>query len=193
MITGIKRSQCNNGFGYYPLSFLPMPTLVTNLNAFLRNKENVHAQFLKYLFCGGITFVVDVLVFYLMAWMVLPSLRESDPFGSIITLMGGHIRSVPEEVLLKNFVFNKIAAFLASNTVAYVTNVIFVFNDGKHQKVKEIVLFYALSTLSFVAFTLLSRFLIAHFNWQVTWAYFFVFICAMVTNFTMRKKFVFKG
>ena len=170
-----------------------MPNLITSLSAFLRDKENVHAQFIKYLFCGGITFVVDVLVFYLMAWLVLPSLRDGDPFGSIITLFGGQIRSVPEDVLLRNFVFNKIAAFLASNTVAYITNVIFVFNDGKHQKAKEVGLFYALSTGSFLFFTLLSRFLIANFNWQVTWAYFFVFICAMVANFTMRKKFVFKG
>ncbi len=128
-----------------------------------------------------------------MAWIVLPSLRDGDPFGSIITLMGGQIRPVSEDVLLRNFVFNKIAAFLASNTVAYITNVLFVFNDGKHQKVKEVALFYALSTASFAFFTLLSRYLIAQFNWQVTWAYFFVFICAMVTNFTMRKKFVFKG
>jgi len=170
-----------------------MPNLVTSLSAFLRDKNNVHAQFIKYLFCGGITFVVDVLVFYLMAWAVLPSLREGDPFGLIITMIGGQIRAVPEEVLLRNFVFNKIAAFLASNTVAYITNVIFVFNSGKHQKFKEVGLFYALSTGSFLFFTWVSRFLIAQFNWQVTFAYFFVFICAMVANFTMRKKFVFKG
>jgi putative flippase GtrA len=170
-----------------------MAKIVSSLSAFLRDKQNVHAQFIKYLFCGGITFVVDVLVFYLMAWIVLPSLREGDPFGSIITLFGGHLRTVPEDILLRNFVFNKIAAFLASNTVAYITNVLFVFNEGKYRKVKEVVLFYALSTGSFLFFTWVSRFLIARFDWQVTWAYFFVFICAMVTNFTMRKKFVFKG
>lgn len=136
---------------------------------------------------------MDVLAFYLMAWLVLPSLRDGDPFGSMITLFGGQIRSVSEDILLRNFVFNKITAFLASNTVAYITNVIFVFNDGKHQKAKEVGLFYALSTGSFLFFTWVSRFLIARFAWQVTWAYFFVFLCAMVANFTMRKKFVFKG
>ena len=170
-----------------------MTNIVSSISVFLRDKENIHAQFIKYLFCGGITFVVDVMVFYLMAWIIFPSLREGDPFGAIIGLLGGQIRTVPEDVLLRNFVINKVAAFLASNTVAYITNVIFVFNDGKHQRAKEVVLFYALSTGSFVFFTLLSRFLIANFNWQVTWAYFFVFICAMFANFTMRKKFVFKG
>ncbi len=170
-----------------------MANLVSSLRTFLQNKENIHAQFFKYLLCGGLTFVVDVLVFYLMAWIVLPSLRENDPFGALIALLGGQIRSVPEEVLLRHFVANKIVAFLSSNTVAYITNVLFVFNDGRHQKFKEVVLFYSLSTLSFVFFTLLSRYLIAQYNWQVTWAYFFVFICAMVVNFTMRKKFVFKG
>jgi len=170
-----------------------MAYFVSSIRAFLQNKESTGAQFIKYLFCGGITFVVDVLVFYLMAWIVLPSLREGDPFGSIIGLLGGEIRTVQEDILLRNFVINKIVAFLSSNTVAYVTNVIFVFNDGKHRKFKEVALFYSLSTASFVVFTLLSRMLIAQFNWQVTWAYFFVFTCAMVTNFTMRKKFVFKG
>ncbi|QBG47506.1 GtrA family protein [Verrucomicrobia bacterium S94] len=170
-----------------------MTDSLTSLNAFLRNKEKTGIQFIKYLFFGGVTFVVDVLVFYLMAWIVLPSLREGDPFGMVIGWVGGHIRVVPEETLLRHFVLNKIVAFLSSNTVAYITNVIFVFNDGRHQKFKEVALFYALSTASFVFFTLLSRYLIAQYNWQVTWAYFFVFTCAMVINFTMRKKFVFKG
>lgn len=170
-----------------------MANLLSSLRAFLQDKENTHAQFIKYLFCGGITFVVDVLVFFMMAWIILPSLREGDPFGSIIGILGGQIRVVPEDILLRNFVFNKIVAFLSSNTVAYITNIIFVFNGGKHQKLKEVFLFYALSTFSFVVFTWLSRMLIAQFDWQVTWAYFFVFTCAMVANFTMRKKLVFKG
>lgn len=175
------------------LNFMSMKNLVTSLSTFLKDKENVHAQFIKYLFCGGIVFVVDVAVFYLMAWIVLPSLREGDPFGMVIGFFGGQIRVVSEEVLLRNFTFNKVVGFLASNTVAYITNVIFVFNTGKHQRVKEVVLFYGLSTISFVLFTCLSRFLIAQFNWEVTWSYFFVFFCAMVANFTMRKKLVFKG
>ncbi|MDZ8119816.1 GtrA family protein [Pontiella agarivorans] len=170
-----------------------MANLLSSLSSFLQNKESIHAQFFKYLICGGLTFVVDVGVFYLMAWIVLPSLREGDPFGMIIGVLGGQIRIVPEDILLRNFVINKIVAFLSSNTVAYITNVLFVFNDGRHQKFKEVVMFYVLSTTSFVFFTLLSRFLIARYDWQVTWAYFFVFTCAMMTNFTMRKKFVFKG
>ena len=170
-----------------------MTTIASNLNAFLRNKENLNAQFLKYLLCGGITFVVDVAVFYLMAWLVLPSLRENDPFGLVVGLLGGQLREVSENVLLRNYMLNKVVAFLTSNTVAYVTNVLFVFNAGKHQRAKEIGLFYLLSTASFVFFTWLSGLLIGRFGWHVTWAYFFVFACAMVANFTMRKKLVFKG
>lgn len=170
-----------------------MTTLVSKLTEFLRSKDTLHLQFIKYLFCGGITFVVDVAVFYLMAWLLLPSLREGDPFGMLIGLFGWTIGSVPEEVLLRNFVINKVVAFLASNTAAYVTNAMFVFKGGRHQRFKEVGLFYLLSTISFVVFTLLSRFLIEHFGWQVSWSYFFVFGCAMVANFTMRKKFIFKG
>lgn len=188
-----KNTRLPEGVRILSVNFLSMSNFITSLSTFLKDKENVHAQFLKYLFCGGLVFVVDVSVFYLMAWIVLPSLREGDPFGMVIGVFGGQIRVVSEEVLLRNFVFNKVVGFLASNTVAYITNVIFVFNSGKHQRVKEVVLFYGLSTFSFVVFTLLSRLLIARFNWQVSWSYFFVFFCAMVVNFTMRKKLVFKG
>ena len=170
-----------------------MENKISSLRAFILDKHNLHAQFIKYLFCGGITFVVDMTVFYIMAWIVLPSLRQGDPFGAIIGLLGGQIREVSEDVLLRNYVINKIAAFLSSNTVAYVTNVLFVFNGGKHQKYKEVAFFYLLSTLSFVFFTWLSGLLIARFGWHVSLAYFFVFTCAMVANFTMRKKFIFKG
>ncbi len=170
-----------------------MKVHLSNLSGFLKAKDNVHAQFVKYFLCGGITFVVDVAVFYIMAWLVLPSLRVDDLFGTIIGWFGWSIKTVSEETLLRNFVINKVVAFLASNTMAYVTNVLFVFRGGRHQRFKEVGLFYLLSTVSFLVFTWMSRVLIARFEWQVTAAYFFVFLCAMVVNFTMRKKFVFKG
>lgn len=170
-----------------------MAGLLPSFYVFLRHKESSYFQFIKYVFCGGITFVVDVMVFYAMAWLILPSLRMNDPFGTIVGLFGWSIKAVSEETLLRNYVLNKVVAFLASNTVAYITNVIFVFNAGRHQRAKEVGLFYLLSTLSFVVFTVLSRFLIGQFGWQVSWSYFFVFALAMVVNFTMRKKLVFKG
>ena len=170
-----------------------MTTLTTKLTEILNDKGRLHLQFIKYLFCGGITFVVDVAVFYAMAWLVLPSLRVDDPFGIVIGWFGWGLNGVAEQVLLRNFVVNKVAAFLASNTVAYITNSLFVFSGGRHQRFKEVGLFYLLSTVSFVVFTLLSRVLIGRFGWGVSLSYFFVFALAMVTNFTMRKRLVFKG
>ena len=171
-----------------------MTTLTTKLTEILNDKGRLHLQFIKYLFCGGITFVVDVAVFFIMAWLVLPSLRPDDHlFGPLIGIFGWEIGAVPEQVLLRNFVINKVIAFLSSNTVAYVTNALFVFSGGRHQRFKEVGLFYLLSTISFVVFTWLSRVLIGRFGWDVSLSYFFVFALAMVTNFTMRKRFVFKG
>lgn len=170
-----------------------MTTVTTKLTEILNDKGRSHLQFIKYLFCGGITFVVDVAVFYVMAWLVLPSLRVDDPFGIVIGWFGGGISGVSEQVLLRNFVVNKVVAFLASNTVAYMTNALFVFTGGRHQRFKEIGLFYLLSTVSFAVFTWLSRVLIGRFGWDVSLSYFFVFALAMVTNFTMRKRLVFKG
>lgn len=170
-----------------------MASLATRLGDILNEKGQLHLQFIKYLFCGGITFVVDVAVFYIMAWLVMPSLRPDDPFGLVIGIFGWEIGSVSEQVLLRNFVINKVAAFLTSNTVAYITNAMFVFSGGRHQRGKEMALFYALSTISFVVFTWVSRVLIGRYGWDVSWSYFFVFALAMAANFTMRKKLVFKG
>ena len=170
-----------------------MTALTARLTEILNDKGRLHLQFIKYLFCGGITFVVDVVVFYVMAWLVLPSLRIDDPFGVVIGWFGWGINQVSEPVLLRNFVVNKVAAFLTSNTVAYMTNALFVFSGGRHRRFKEVGLFYLLSTLSFVVFTWLSRVLIGRFGWDVSLSYFFVFALAMVANFTMRKRLVFKG
>lgn len=170
-----------------------MTTVTAKLTKILNDKGRLHLQFIKYLFCGGITFVVDVAIFYAMSWLVLPSLRVDDPFGTVIGWFGWSITGVSEQVLLRNFVINKVAAFLTSNTVAYITNSLFVFTGGRHQRFKEVGLFYLLSTCSFVVFTWLSRVLIGRFGWDVSFSYFFVFALAMAANFTMRKRLVFKG
>lgn len=176
-----------------PIFLIQMMTSISKLTRFLRSKGTLRVQFIKYLFCGGITFVVDVAVFYAMAWLVLPSLRVDDPFGGLVGMFGWSIKVVSEDTLLRNFVANKGVAFLVSNTAAYVTNALFVFRGGRHRRFKEVGLFYLLSTFSFLLFTWVSRILIGSCGWDVSGSYFFVFALAMVANFTMRKKIIFKG
>jgi putative flippase GtrA len=163
------------------------------LRAFLCDKSHSGLQVLKYLFFGGITFVVDVVVFYAMAWLVLPSLRADDPFVKLVEWLGWGITPVGEDLLLRNYYINKGICFLVSNTVAYITNQLFVFYDGRHNRATEALLFYLVSTFSFVTFTWLSGVLIGNLGWDVTYSYLFVFAMAMITNFTVRKRFVFKG
>jgi len=160
--------------------------------AFFKNKTTLHGQIIKYLFFGGITCVVDFVVFYLFAWLVFPSLRATDPFNQIIGWFGGSITPVNEKVLIHNFYINKVICFFCSNTVAYITNLLFVFNDGRHNRLKEGLLFYTFSIVSFVLFTAFSAVLIKNAHWDVTYSNIFVFTLAMFTNFTFRKKFIFK-
>ena len=163
------------------------------LVAFFKNKNTLHGQIIKYLFFGGITFVVDFAVFYLFAWLVFPSLRESDPFNQVLGWFGSSIKPVSEEVLIHNFYINKMVCFICSNTLAYITNLLFVFNDGRHNRFKEGVLFYLFSIISFVVFTKFSGLLIHNAHWDVTYSNIFVFALAMLSNFTFRKKVIFKG
>lgn len=173
-----------------------MKKMYDSLLRFLRSKDRLSAQFTRYFLCGGLTFLVDVGVFYGLAWLVWPSLRAEDRFGDVVGWFGAHLRPVEEAVLLRNYYVNKTLAFLASNTVAYVTNLLFVFKSGRHSRGREIGFFDPLSTVSFLLFTGLSGVLIdpqGPFKWHVTPSYFFVFFCAMTVNFIMRKRWVFKG
>lgn len=159
----------------------------------LSNKTHLGIQMVKYLFCGGITFAVDVAVFYLFAWLVFPCLRPDDPFAVVVGWFGWTVREVSEKQLLWHYGLSKTVCFLASNTVAYFSNVLFVFDDGRHSRRKEVALFYLFSTISWATFTGLSGLLIGNFGWDVSYSYFFVFLLAMVVNFSVRKRVVFKN
>jgi putative flippase GtrA len=50
------------------------------ISSFLTDKDNPFVQFLKYGICGGLATLVDMTVFFLLAWLVFPALTESDPF-----------------------------------------------------------------------------------------------------------------
>ena len=47
----------------------------------LRDKSNPVMQFIKYVFCGGMSVAVDMAVFYLLAWLAFPCLQPGDPAG----------------------------------------------------------------------------------------------------------------
>jgi len=147
-------------------------------------------QFVKYAVCGGIATATNILIFYLLGWQLLPCLQPDDFFIRIL-----HLQVPPiDDVLRKNnaTIANTIA-FLISNFVAYVLNIWFVFRSGRHHRLLELGLFYAVSGVSFLIGTLLMRWLIGAFGMMTTLAFASNLVTALLINFAMRKFVIFKG
>ena len=117
------------------------------LQRFLRRETHPLVQFIKYGLAGGIATVVDIVLFYVLALKVFPALTSDD---KIVTLLHLNIQPVEETVRSYHYVLTRALGFLFSNFTAYITNVLWVFQPGKHSRAKEIALFYAVSGISFV-------------------------------------------
>jgi putative flippase GtrA len=164
----------------------------SKLNQFLKNKQSVQGQILKYVLCGGMSVLVDQGTFYVLAWLVFPCLRATDPVARMLSVAGFTVQEVGEAELERNYWIIKSICFLVSNTVVYMLNVLFVFEAGRHRKSLEILLFFGSSSFQFF-FIWLGGMLITKFNWEVTYSNIAMLLTAMMVNFIIRKKLVFKG
>lgn len=160
------------------------------LQQFLRRDAHPVVQFIKYGMAGGLATAVDIVVFYLLAWKVLPALTAND---QLVELLGLNITPVTEGVRQWHYVVNRTMTFMVSNLTAYVANVLWVFTPGRHSRAKEILLFYLVSGISFFIATALSTGLIAWFGCTTTTAFLVNMVCSLLINFVCRKYFVFNG
>lgn len=147
-------------------------------------------QFIKYGMAGGLATAVDIGVFYTLSWLVLPALTAND---QLVRLFGMEITPVTESARQWHYVVNRALTFLVSNLTAYVANVLWVFTPGRHSRVKEIALFYAVSGIAFSIATGVSYALIKWYACTTTTAFLVNLVCSLMINFVCRKYLVFKG
>ena len=166
--------------------------MALRIATFLRGKDSPVAQVVKYIFCGGLSVVVDQLTFYVLAWLVWPCLRLSDPVARLMVWAGFTVREVGEAELERNYWIIKCICFLLANAVVYTLNVMFVFKAGRYRKPVEILLFFGSSLFQFF-FIWLGGILITVFNWEVTYSNICMLLTSLMVNFVVRKKVVFKG
>lgn len=164
-----------------------------HIQAFLSEKDNPLVQFIKYGMCGATASIVDMTVFFLFAWLVFPALTASDPFTKLLGALHFDIRTVSESLRLRNYWIDKVICFMFSNFTAYVLNVLFVFKAGKYKRHHELMLFYALSLISFFFGTFIGAELIKGFGLDTTYSYIAAVISALLINYTGRKFFIFHG
>ncbi len=147
-------------------------------------------QFIKYALAGGLATVTHILVFHLTAWLLFPALQEKD---HLVRLCNLRLRPIEERYRARNSMICNTLAFLISNLVAYITNILWVFEAGRHPFVIEILLFYAVSGISILIGTLLMGFLIKRFGMLTTYAFAANIFSAVMINYAVRKFFIFSG
>ena len=181
----------------------------------LKQRETHPAvQFVKYAICGGLATAVDFIVFFAIAIFVLQAVQPDDPMlvlwsglhDYLVTVFPGladlgwltrcfhfDLPMMDEERRLITFIIDKTVAFLFSNTTAYVTNVLWVFESGRHSRRKEIALFTAVSGTSYLVGLALTFLLIHFFEVPSSLTYGALLVSSVMINYVCRKYLIFKG
>lgn len=148
------------------------------------------AQFVKYSISGGVATVVHMLVFHLAAWRLFPALESGDWAVKVLKLDTIHQDDCTRS---RNSMYSNGIAFVFSNMAAYLLNVAFVFQSGRHHFVVEILLFYLVSGVSVVIGTALMGVLIRRFGMLTTYAFISNIFASLMINYAMRRFFIFAG
>lgn len=158
------------------------------LRDLLRRDAHPAVQFVKYAVCGGIATGVDIVLFYLLAWRLIPALGADDP---IVRLFALPVTPVGEALRARNYVLVRAVGFVFANFVTYLLNAIWVFEGGRHGRRKECALFYGVSVISLLAGTGLGWAMIRFLGLSTTVSYGGNIVAAILINYVGRKFFVF--
>ena len=162
------------------------------IKQFTQREASPVVQFIKYAIAGGIATVVDMSVFYLLSWKVFPALRPEDPVSQLLGLFGFGVTPISEAVRAQHYVINRCITFFFSNFAAYIVNIYWVFEPGRHKKWVEFTLFYAVSLTSYVIGSFVGWAIIKAFELDTTFAYAANVVASLLINFAARKHFIFK-
>lgn len=147
-------------------------------------------QFIKYALAGGVATATHICIFHLVGWKLFPALQEKDHAVRFFKLQ---IDDISDARRAKNSMYANFIAFIIANMVAYITNILWVFQGGKYHVVVEILLFYAVSGISVAIGTVLMGILIRRFGILTTYAFGANIFTAVMINYAVRKFFIFNG
>jgi len=163
---------------------------IKRLNKFIRsNTSDSFVQFIKYVLVGGIATLVHIILFHILAWIVFPSLQETDFAVKVLNLSVANV-DVDERAI--NSIISNIIAFTLANIAAYIMNIIWVFVPGRHHRYLEFFLFFGVSALSVLIGSGIMGFLIKQYHWQTTYAFTVNIIVSLLFNYLIRKFYIFK-
>jgi putative flippase GtrA len=137
---------------------------------------------------------VDLVIFFALALTLFPALTPEDPVVKLVNMFGTvEVPDISVDLRSRNYVIDKCISFVFSNLTAYLANIYFVFQPGRHQRHVEIALFYIVSIVAMVAGTGLGWMLIEFFRVETTFSRVGDMIAAVLINFFCRKFLIFRG
>jgi putative flippase GtrA len=147
---------------------------MSRIKSIFENKTHTPLQFLKYILAGVIASGSYVACFSLLNETILPA-DISQP---------GATRGW-------NFLFSNTLAFITATGVGYLVNQAWVFQSGRHGRLKEFTLFYLIASVAFLAGTPLGSLLVAYFSVNEYGIFILVVAFSGMVNFLGRKYWVF--
>ena len=170
-----------------------------DIQEFIRkfNSRDAHPffQFVKYGIAVVVATVAQLAIFYLLAGWLIPALTAEDKFVVGMAKLGVAlpVQEMTDAVRSNRAAINNLIAFMFSNFVAYLLNIVWVFRRGRHAFWLEVGLFYAVSAVSFLAGTAVAWLLMRFAGMQTTYAILINIVVSVIINYIFRKFLVFKG
>lgn len=142
------------------------------------NSRDAHPllQFIKYGICGLGAFITHQVIWFPLSMWVFPSFGEglSDTTRAINTTISNSI------------------AVVFSTTLAYLTNIKWVFTPGRHSRFVEVVSFFGIGAISFSGGLLAGPWLIKMYGISTALSQVSMAVTSVLINFVCRKFFIFK-
>jgi putative flippase GtrA len=160
------------------------------LAQFTGRRHGPLVQFIKYAIAGGVATGVHISLFYLCAFKIFPALGPNDP---LLRVLHASAVSLPDAIRARNSMIDNALAFLVSNLTAYLMNIAWVFESGRHNRIIEIGFFYLVSGISMVIGSTLMGVLIDRLGLATTLAFGANILTSLVFNYVLRKFLIFKG
>jgi len=160
------------------------------IEQFTGREAGAMVQFIKYALGGGMATLTHIVLFHLAAWKLFPCLQKNDWAVELFNLS---VEEEDDSTRSRNSMIDNIIAFIFSNMVAYLINIYWVFEPGRHTFFVEIGLFYLVSCVSLVIGTSLMGYIIKRYGVRTTYAFATNIFMALMINYMMRKFIIFKG
>ncbi len=191
------------------IAFLRGNDVTTILSRIRQRKVPPLIQFAVYSMCGGLATLIFLGTVITLSKTMFPAYIDLSVRDVPATLLGktlswpasnvpGHSQviaagKVGDDIRAQNLFINSSIGFLIANIVAYITNILFVFQTGRHHPFLEFLYFTGVSGIAFSISLMAGPWLVHSFGLPTNVAMLTNVVASALLNFVFRKFFVFKN